>query len=365
MKGKIIIFALLLASLFVVSCDRFERPTKTDGTNPIDQVVSEFFKDFSTVAKTVTVANTDDFMAFFHVDYLNNGKTKQGVEDKIKSIFIATVPRFINVELVSNSNLNVTWKLIVTDDLREVISTETITDKMSKVGEKYYLYGNQETGEINEDKMMPFAEIMTATWCGTCPDVEAAMHTYQLNNPNNFFYLEYHTLDSIAGEHPFFDNFYAQTSPPVAILQGKDIFVGAYSGVYKGILDSYKNIDAELKLTNLVPTPSETDFVAQLDIQKLISGEFDTTNLKLRWAFYEEESSVPNNAGLPCLNVVITEGYYDISEADLNSTFSINHALPRNIPEDMGIVFWLQTAGEAHGDDSFVHAWIKQEVRSR
>lgn len=365
MKGKIIIFALLIASLFVVSCDRFDRPTKTDGTNPIDQVVAEFFTDFSAIAKTVVNGDYAEFMSFFHADYLNNGETKQGVEDKINDIFLINAQRFLNVELVSNSDLNVTWKLIVTDELREVISTETITDKMFKDGEKYYLYGDQEDGEINENKMMPFAEIMTATWCGTCPDVEAAMHTYQLNNPNNFFYLEYHTLDAIAGEHPFFDDFYAQTSPPVAILQGKDIFVGAHSGVYSGILDSYKGIDAELKLTNLVPTPSETDFVAQLDLVKLTTGEFDTTNLKLRWAFYEEESAVPNNAGLPCLNVVLTEGYYDVTADDLDSTFSINHALPRNIPEDMGIVFWLQTASSEFDDSSFVHAWIKQEVRSK
>lgn len=363
MKGKIVILALLIVSLFMVSCDRFDKPTKTE--NMIDQAVAEFFTEFSAVASTVTVDNIEDFMVFFHAEYLNNGETKQDVEAKISGFFLPAVPRFINVELVSNNNLNVIWKLIVTDEMREVVSTETIVDRMRKADEAYYLYGNQESGTVNENKMMPFAEIMTATWCGSCPNVEAVMHEYQLANPNNFFYLEFHTADAIAGDHPFFDNFYGLSTAPSAVLQGKDIFIGDHSGVYKNILDSYKEMDAELKLTNLVQTQSETDYVAQLEIEKLTTAEFNTDNLILRWAFYAEVSSVNNFAGEPCRNVVLTEGLYNITADDLNSTFSINHALPRDIPADMGIAFWLQNAGETYDDDSFVHAWIKQDVRSK
>ena len=85
MKGKIVILALLIASLFLVSCDRFDKPTKADSVDPLDQVVGDFFNEFSSVASTVTADNIETFMRFFHAEYLNNGETKQDVEAKIIS----------------------------------------------------------------------------------------------------------------------------------------------------------------------------------------------------------------------------------------------------------------------------------------
>ena len=366
MKVKLILFALLLLSLFIVSCDRFDKPTKNvDVEIDYNLIATDFFTNFSATANLIATDNTADFMNFFHADYLHDGKTKQDIADIINDVFLVNEPRFISVEFISNNNLSVVWDLIISTTDEVVIETMNFADQLKAVGDAYSLYGNR-AEPVNEEKMMPFAEIMTATWCGTCPDVEAAMHDYLYSNPDNFFYLEYHTQDQIAGEHEFFDNFYGQTSPPVAIIQGKDLFAGNQSETYPGLLNSYLEMDAQLKLSNLVQTSDTGNYQAQIDIDKLITDEFDITNLKLRWAFYEEVSAVNNYVGQPCRHVVLTEGLYEIGVADINSTFSINIDYPRTIPEDMGVVFWLQTASDTYNvDDSFIHAWIKQEVRSK
>lgn len=365
MKVKLIIFALLILSLFIVSCDRFDKPTKGEGTDiDYNVVATNFFTDFSTTTNLIDADNTADFMDYFHADYLHDGKTKQDIADIINGIFLVNEPRFIKVEFISNNELLVVWDLIIstTDDV--VINTMNFADQLKKEGNNYSLYGNR-SAPVNEEKLMPFVEIMTATWCGTCPEVEAAMHDYLYSNPDNFFYLEFHTQDAIAGEHEFFDNFYGQTSPPVAILQGKDVFSGDHSDTYPGLLDAYQEMDAQLKLSNLIQTSGTENYQAKIDIEKLITEDFDTTNLKLRWAFYEEVSSVNNYVGDPCVHVVLTEGLYDISTTDINSSFSVSIDYPRDTPDDMGIVFWLQTANDTYDDDSFVHAWIKQDVRSK
>lgn len=363
MKIKLLLLTLVLLSLFMVSCDRFEKPTQGESVD-YNLIATEFFTDFAATAMLTSADNTDNFMNYFHADYLQDGKTKQDMADMINSFFLVNEPRFINVEFISNSSLIVEWNLIVSTTDNVLVDSMEFNDKLIQVGDDYFLYGNQ-VEPVNEEKLMPFAEIMTATWCGTCPQVEAAMHDYLYSNPDNFFYLEFHTQDAIAGEHEFFDNFYALTSAPSTVLQGKDIFAGDASETYPGLLDDYKAMDAQLKLSNLVQTTGTENYQASVDIEKLINGEFDTSNLKLRWAFYEDESATNNYIGQPCRHVVLTEGLYEIGTADLDTTFPISIDYPRDIPEDMGIVFWLQTAGDTYDDSSFVHGWIKQDIRSK
>ncbi|MBI9031730.1 hypothetical protein JEZ13_07000 [bacterium] len=329
-----------------------------------DIAINSFFINFSTVADTISADNIEFFMDFFHADYLHNGQTKQDMEDYISGIFLVNEPRFIDVILLSNDDLHVEWKLVITTTDNLLIDEITYNDVMKEEGETYYLYGNQ-VEPVEEDKLMVFAEIMTATWCGTCPEVEAAMHDYLYANPETFFYLEYHVMDAIAGEHEFFDNFYGFTNPPVAIIQGDESFVGDQSSLYPSVLDGLKQRDAQFKLSNLLEISNDENYTATVNIEKLTDEEFDTSNLKLRWAFYEEASAVNNYSGQPCRHVVLTEGYYNVTADDLNNTFSINLDYPRDIPDDMGIVFWLQTANDTYDDDSFVHAWIKQDLGSK
>jgi thiol-disulfide isomerase/thioredoxin len=365
MKGKLLLFVVLVLSLVMVSCDRFEKPTQGD-VEAIDYnlIASDFFTAFSATANTTSVDNIDQFMNFFHADYLQDGKTKEDIQAIINSVFLVNEPRTISVDFVSNNELSVVWNLIISTTDDALVESMEFNDKLIKVNEEYYLYGNQ-VEAVNEEKLMPFAEIMTATWCGTCPQVEAAMHEYHESNPNNFFYLEFHTQDAIAGEHEFFDNFYALTSAPGTVIQGKDIFSGDASETYPSLLDSYKDMDAQLKLSNLLQSTSAENYQAQVDIENLTSAEFDTTNLKLRWAFYEDVSATNNYIGVPCRHVVLTEGFYDISSSDIDTTFNISIDYPREIPEDMGIVFWLQTASDAYDENSFVHGWIKHDLGSK
>ncbi len=366
MNRKITLIILVIISLLaILACDRFDKPTANDEETPDYQtIVNEFFNNFQVVADTISADNVEYFMEFFHPEYLYNGLTKADIQDMINSIFMVNEPRFIQVIMIDHNQLNVEWKIRVTT-LNDVFVEEHIfADVMLKDGDNYYLYGNQ-VEPVEEDKLMVFAEIMTATWCGTCPQVEEAMHEYQTSNPQQFFYLEYHVMDSIAGEHDFFDNFYGFTNPPVAVIQGVDSFIGDQSSTYPAILDNYKDMDAQLKLSNLSQVAGSENYQASLDIEKLTSQDFDTSNLKLRWAFYEEVSPVNNYEGQPCRHVVLTEGYFDITSEDLNTSFSINLDYPREIPDDLGIVFWLQTANDSHDDNSFIHAWIKEDLGSK
>lgn len=366
MKSKIILVILVAISLLaILACDRFDKPTSNnEESTDYQTIVTDFFNDFQVVADTISADNVEYFMDFFHADYLYNGLYKEDILNMINTIFMVYEPRFINVIMVENDQLNVEWKLRVTT-LNDVLVEEHIfNDAMLAVGDDYYLYGNQ-VEPVEEDKLMLFAEIMTATWCGTCPEVEEAMHEYQLSNPNQFFYLEYHVMDAIAGEHNFFDNFYGFTNPPVAIIQGANSFVGDQSDTYPAILNEYKEMNAQFKLSQLTQVTSTGNYQAHLDIEKITTDEFDTSNLKLRWAFYEEVSPVNNYIGQPCRHVVLTEGYYDLSSEDLNNTFSINLDYPREVPDDLGIVFWLQTANDTHDDESFIYAWIKQDLGSK
>ncbi len=367
MKSKISIVLLVIISLLaILACDRFDKPT-VDNEEVIDYqtIVTDFFNDFQAVSDTISADNVMYFMEFFHPEYLYDGLTKDDIQDLINSIFVVNEPRFIQVVMVENNQLNVEWKLRVTS-LNDVLVEEYIfDDAMLKVGEEYYLYGNQ-VEPVEEDKLMVFAEIMTATWCSNCPDVEEVVHEYLSNNPNNFFYLEYHVMDSIAGEHEFFDSFYQQTSPPVTILQGQDLFIGNSDvDSYSILLDQLKERDAELKLKNLTQFSNTENYQAQVDIEKLTSNDIDTSNMKLRWAFYDKVSEENNYVGDPCHNVVLTEGYFDISAEDLDTTFAISLDYPREVPEDLGIVFWLQTANDIHDENSFVHAWIKEDLGSK
>ncbi len=364
MLRKLTLITLIILSLLVIaSCDRFDKPTINEVID-YNEIVTTVFDDFSSTATVTTSDNISDFMTYFDDDYLNDGQTKEDIEDIVSGVFLVNEPRFINVELLSNNELLVSWNLIISTTDNQVVETMTFADQLRQVGSVYYLYGNQQEA-TNENKLRPFAEIMTATWCGTCPEVEEDIHNYQYSNPDNFFYLEFHTQDAISGEHEFFDNFYGYTSPPVAILQGKDVFSGDQGDIFPSILDAYKEMDAQFMLSNLVETTNTETYQVHLDIDKITTEVVDLTNLKLRWAFYEEVSAANNYAGNPCRNVVLTEGYYDIMESDINSTYAINIDYPRDIPDDLGVVFWLQTAGETYGDDSFVHAWIKEEVRSK
>ena len=368
MKRIFILLALIIISLItIISCDRFEKPELID----YNEIVVDFFDEFSTIADTTSAENTEYFLSLFHANYLNSGITKQDMDDFINSIFLVNEPRFLSVELVNNhgyelinNELAVEWKLIITSTNSSSVEELTYSDKILKEGNNYYLFGDQ-LDPVDEEKLRPFAEILTATWCPTCPSVESAMHDYSELIPDDFFYLEYHIQDEITGEHEFFDNFYGFTSPPVAILQGVETLPGDQSNSYSSILNSYKEMDAELKLSDLVEISNEANYQAEVKIEKLTSEVFDTNNLKLRWAFYEAVSNANNIVGDPCKQVVLTEGYFDITAEDLDSTFAINIDYPRDIPNDMGVVFWLQTANDTHDSDSFIHSWIKQDLGSK
>ncbi|OQY38256.1 MAG: hypothetical protein B6226_03930 [Candidatus Cloacimonetes bacterium 4572_65] len=365
MLKKITLLCLLIVGLLAtVSCDRFDKTTAD--SNNTDQVNEQIIELFTTIDNSFEALVNNDLtpiMVNFSDNYLNNGTTKANIESSFADIFNSVQEPIPVFTLVEGNGLNVIWKLEVTSAVTDELHViGPIVETMQISGDGFLFYGNQEEAP-DGDKVKLFVEIMTATWCGSCPYVEEAVHNYELANPTRFFYLEYHTQDGLTEDMENFNSLYGLTSPPAGIIQGETILEGDQSASYAGIIDSYKDRPAELELSNFIQVDNEAMFSATVDIENLTSTTFNSENLKLRWAFYEKVSASNNAHGEPCRNVVLTEGYLDISEADIDNTVTLNIDYPRDYSDvdDLGIVLWLQTANSTYDDTSYVHTWLNKE----
>ena len=360
-KKLLVIGLVLILALTIVSCDRFDKPVSEDNQE-LETEITEDFQVFIDLASVTNSTNIDELMVFFTDDYLNNGETKQSIQQRIESMFTAYNNAYITVSLLEVNGVNIKWSLSAFDANQDVFDSMEFYDVMHEVNGMYLLYGNQQQAS-NDEKMPLLAEIFTATWCGTCPEVEAAMHDYQINNPSNFFYLEYHNQDGLTEDMEFFSSFYGLTTTPNAIIQGKDILSSDQIDAIPTILDSYKDTEASFKLNNFTQIDDPTNFVATVEIEALGDELPTAENLKLRWAFYEETSSTNNYAGQPCRHIVLTEGFLDVTAAQLSGeSVNLNLSYPRSNETDLGIAIWLQECGDSYDDTSMVYTWTKLEL---
>lgn len=337
----------------------------------IDQMngfVTAFLSSMNSDAVTV---GSDNYLTFvqkyFSSNFKHDGYIYSEVINAIKNhvaldnasistSFTDVNTRFNEWDYSTTADVTISYK-ISDDIISEKKFKETTIDFNSG---NVKIYGNQ-GGLPNNVK--PLAEINTATWCGSCANVEIELHHYIEANPNAF-YLEYHSLDAISFEHIWFDNFYSfdTSSLPHTAFQGNTLIDGYVQGNVETTMDFFANQEAEIRISNLNCTLNDNN---SYEVEFTTESEnFNSENVIVRYAVYEQESSVYNsyNPDFPCFNVVLKDGLVgnlEVNDANDPTTFTIEKGA--NWPDDLGIIVIIQRAGSTWNSISKVLTWEKKE----
>ena len=346
---KIIFIIFAVSILTIMSCDRFEHnfENHTD-----DLLIEEHFEDFELKLQNLLSADINEVMNFYHEDYNNDGVEKSDVENFYTFHMLIDTPISIDIELIDySSNLEITWRFLVTETLsNEVMTDSTITDVLIPTRGDYLFYGNQAALQ----KVM--VELFTATWCPNCPYVESALHELKEHYGSRLSYVEYHILDIYEADgNSELANFYGATAYP-------HTFINGISDVNGGSEDSYEILD-ELIQPILAETPelviSELEFTtARSNITGTVKLDTEITesNLKLKFAVIENERDGYHN-------IVIKNFNMDISGEDYSQNIDFEITDISNLPDDATLMVWVQKIDGSYNDNCKVYNVIEKAIQ--
>ena len=220
---RLLVLIVVLISLFLTSCDRFEHTFEVKNSQDLE----EFKTNFKDNVANVFSESPEQLRAMFSDDYQNDEYDKDGI---IELITFNPVNTMIRLEADSiNFVSGVEFSYILrkkTVDTQQIIIDTLLTDYIIKENGNYKFYGNQ----YGKQKVM--TELFTATWCPNCPYSEDALHELQLKYSSKLIYVEYHAYDELMPT-PVLDayDFYNATAYPSAFFQGENSIEDGHPGM--------------------------------------------------------------------------------------------------------------------------------------
>ena len=346
---KIIFIIFAVSILTIMSCDRFEHnfENHTD-----DLLIEEHFEDFELKLQNLLSADINEVMNFYHEDYNNDGVEKSDVENFYTFYMLIDTPISIEIELIDySSNLEITWRFLVTDSLTdEVMTDSTMTDVLIPTRGDYLFYGNQAALQ----KVM--IELFTATWCPNCPYVENALHELKEHYGSRITYVEYHMIDVYEAEgNSEIGNFYGATAYPHAFIQGiYDESSGSENSyeILDDIIQPLLDETPELVLFDLEFTESRGDITGSVKIDT----EIQSDDLMLKFVVMENSDDIYHN-------IVLKNFEMNISDSNLSLPVEFNLTDVGTIPDDATLVVWVQTIESSYNDNCKVYNVMEKAIQ--
>ena len=318
---------------------------------PPDALVTFFQTDLKAALDAMTSSDVNSIMAFYSEDYLNNGVVKTDIEQAYIEFMNAgnAGPFTVAFTLEDDSTMKVNWSFAPTKEIPQ-------TDYLIADGDGYLFIGDQ-LEPPTEDKKVAIVEVLTATWCPNCPELEEEIENLKSTYGDRLSFVEYHDGDGLSGDFSDIQSWYNIYSAPTGVIQGTSKLVGSETNTlnqYAGIIEGITSQDAEITIKNFSYTLTGDQYDFQVELAN--PGSVPADNLYLRYMLIEETSASLNNAGHPCKNVMLEQSKIALTETDFSGTYTFNHTVLETMPDDTSIILFIQTMPDVHDDQtSIIH----------
>lgn len=368
---------LAVATLFAVSCDRFEHTFEPEETLDLQ---AELFTPLQIAFNAVTEGDVTTVMAFYDEDYLHNGHEKSDRETFYLNLLQQYSGLSFNVTLLAQQDITpedtlstVNWRLQVSDNAKQVVADSTFFgEKIIKRGSSWLLYGNRDyCCPPVTYKQRVVIESFTGVFCPSCPEVDILLHQLQENFPNNLSYLAYHYNDPLDSGNLDVYSYYSAAQPTV-VFQGETKIEGNQPGndvFYNQLATQIAATDAKISLTNLDFSLSGTNLNGTVRLN-LLDQTLDTTVLKLKYAVIDKLSET-NYFGstTPCRNVVLAKGTKSLLATDMDNSVSFNLLIDNlpavynnTLPNDSYLVIWVQVTPDPFNNDAVIYNALESYI---
>ena len=332
------IMLIIVISLFISACDRFEHDVYSDAN------LEESFMEFDSSLSTASAEDLSGIMNWYGDDYMNDLSTKFDIQLEYLSYF-----EEYGDSLTLHAEIIEYWKTNrIEYELKGSLGRESflITEKedyliMSEGS--YIFYGNQVAPPpLDPELPVVMVQYFTSTTCGNCPLVASLLEEMHNELGEQIVALEYIYDEDPAGLFIPEALYYNAGSQPTSIVQGEYTIIGAGEASLAAYQSRYEQALAEpliFRFTGLELAISGDTVTGTLSWEEL--GELSGENLQLRAVILEEE---------PDLHYISSSVYFANrviggAELDYNETSSIAEisvASGTALPAKFSLVVWLQ-----------------------
>ena len=353
-KMKKTMLLLLILTILIISCDRFDRDFAPGIT------IEEFVQLFETTGTLYLKENNiPSLMNFYSNNYLNDGMSKSGIQN-----FFSSHDWTENAEISLSNYTNSNSSFYVT--IKDQSIDTTWVDYIRPESEKYVWIGNQISG-IEDSEYFVISQSFTYITCQNCPLAAVKLQEVESIYPYNFIYLKYHINDALSLYNRFNDEwmYYGQPNPPHTVFQGRITLSGTSQlDSYQPIVDGLMQENPELAIENLSYTVSDRTVEGSVDID---FKEVNTENLYLHYLIYEKEREEQYvYGGRPYVsNVVRARGMHLLENVENQASYSFELLSPVDIPDDGYLVVWVQRMANTnlYSEGDMIYNAIREKIK--
>jgi thiol-disulfide isomerase/thioredoxin len=356
MKYIILLMVVVMTLLGITACDRFTRPEKLEINSLNEELVATIFNEtLTTAVNEITPSDVSAVLNSYTYNYLNDGVTKSDMEARFEAIAGENAKGTLHIEyeILDSEKAKIQW--VIKNTNNDIVFFDI--DHLAVTDNNFLFLGN-DFEATPENETVAFIEVLTATWCPNCPDLEVKVDELQEIYGNDLHFVEYHYSDGLSGDFSAIQNWYSIFSAPTGIVQGTDILIGSEENIlnqYNGLIANAVGNNSNITIKNLSYTKTGNLYHFHMDLAN--PGQIPTDDLYLRYMFMEDTSSALNFAGKRCRNVMLEQSQISLTENDFNDVYSIEHLVSQELPVDAKIVVLIQTMPEIHNDQtSTIHA---------
>jgi len=337
---KKLFLILLIASIIIIGCDRFERNFVAPMT------IEEFIYQFSTSATRLLINGAIDSLVVFYSAYYKNNGFRQDDVIKFFDSKEWTEQAKISISQQSRSN-TITFGVEIKD--AGIPFDTTWVDVARLESGKFVWYGNQ-TDPIVMPKQVVVAQVLTSLDCSACPTVKRRLLELQESFQERLIFLKYHTRFVLPDSLALYDDFREEAvyygSPatrPIAIFQGEIIRGGSPADMeqYYGIIQRFASEYAEVKLSNLTHSVNNRTITGSVVLN---FADLNTENLYLHYAVYEKETNAVylRDRDVRAGHVVRGRGLQALNDYKDGEAVNFEFVSERFLDDDTYLVVWVQ-----------------------
>ncbi len=366
---KYLSIALILVSLLLVSCDRFEHKFSTA---PATDLNTLFFSPLQDAFASITATDISAVSGFYKEDYLHNGVNKSERLTWIQSFLngksgVSYTVSEVSYSLADEHNAQANWRLTISAlNTKEVLADSLFMgEKLVKVDAHWLLYGNQACVP-DIAKQLVIAEYFTFRSCPSCPPAEAKLQQLQNQYPENFIYLEHHTTMELALPGEQTAAYYGAYSAPVAVFQGMEK-VGQSNAAslsqYQAIVDNLVQVEVPVYYTLGNVNISGNEITAQVFMTPQI--ELQQADLVLNAVIITDEVEYQNVDGQPLHNVVRGKSSKSLAATNLGEGISIAVSAAGSLPQNFKLIVFAQHKPSSFANSSTIYGGIVYPISLR
>ena len=366
---KYLSIALILVSLLLVSCDRFEHKFSTA---PATDLNTLFFSPLQDAFASITATDISAVSGFYKEDYLHNGVNKSERLTWIQSFLsdnsgVSYTVSEVSYSLTDEHNAQANWRLTISAlNTKEVLADSLFMgEKLVKVDTQWLLYGNQACVP-DIAKQLVIAEYFTFSTCPNCPPAEAKLQQLQNQYPENFIYLEHHIAPPLLVPGDQTAAYYGAYSAPVAVFQGMEK-VGQSNAAslsqYQAIVDNLVQVDVPIYYSLRDVNVNGNEVSANVALSLLM--ELQKSDLVLSAVIITDEVEYQNAQGQPLHNVVRGKSSMSLADIDIGEAIPIAVSAVDPLPQNFKLIVFAQHKPSSFANSSTIYGGIVYPISLR